>query len=97
MAAYLLVRMTVGNQAQYDRYRAAVGPVVAAHGGRFIVRGGVAETLEGAHDPRRHVALEFPSADAARRFWNSPEYVEVKKLRAGAAELEVVLVEGAAG
>lgn len=97
MAAYLLVRMTIGNQAQYDKYRAAVAPVVAAHGGRFIVRGGTAETLEGTHDPRRHVALEFPSADAARRFWNSPEYVEVKKLRAGAAELEVVLVEGAAG
>jgi uncharacterized protein (DUF1330 family) len=70
---------------------------VSAHGGRYIVRGGVTETLEGSWHPSRLVVLEFPSPAAARRWWASPEYAEGKALRQSIAASEMLLVEGVAG
>lgn len=94
MAAYMIVHMTVRDEAQYQKYRDAVVPLIAKHDGRFIIRGGKAEVLEGTPDTRRMVVFEFPSMDAIRAFWNSAEYVPAKKLREGAATLDILAIEG---
>jgi uncharacterized protein (DUF1330 family) len=70
-------------------------PLIEKHGGKFIVRGGTVEALEGRHDGRRMVVFEFPSMEALKTFWDSPEYGPVKKLREGAAVLDVWAVQGA--
>ena len=95
MSAYLLVSITVTDPERFATYKAAVPEVIAAHGGRYLVRGGDIEALEGSHDGPRIVILEFPSMEAAHAFWNSPEYAQVKSLRDGAAELNVLALTGA--
>jgi uncharacterized protein (DUF1330 family) len=94
MAAYLIVKTDVTDPEQFEKYRAAVPPVIEQYGGRYLVRGGATEALEGDPDLARMVVLEFDSADAAKAFWNSAEYGEAKKLRKGAANFDVLLVEG---
>jgi uncharacterized protein (DUF1330 family) len=90
----LIVRSTIADEPQYRKYREAVVPLIMKFGGKFAVRGGKVEILEGNHDRRRLVMFEFPSIDAIHSFWNSPEYVPVKKLRQGAASLDVWAVPG---
>ncbi len=94
MAAYIIARVRVTNADQYGRYKLLTPAAVEAHGGRFIVRGGEHEVLEGDADDRRIVVLEFPTGDAARAFYDSPEYVKARAVRSGAAEMEMVVVEG---
>ena len=94
MAAYLIVQVTVTDPDRFADYRAAVPAVIANYGGRYIIRGGDVEAFEGSHDGRRLVIVEFPSMDRARAFWQSPEYREVRRLREGAAIMDVVAVEG---
>ena len=94
MAAYLIVQSTISDEAQYQKYRDAVIPMMMKHGAKIIVRGAKVEALEGHHDGRRMVIFEFPSMDAIRAFWDSPEYIPVKKIREGAAKLDVWVVEG---
>ena len=94
MSAYFIVQSTIGNEPQYQLYRDAVIPLMARFGGKIIVRGAKVEALEGHHDGRRMVIFEFPSLEAIHAFWNSPEYVPVKKIRAGAATLDVWAVAG---
>ena len=99
MPAYLVVQVRVTDPKRYDQYRPVAAAAIAKHGGTYIVRGGPAETLEGATSaqPARHVVIEFPSLDAARRFWKSPDYEAAKGIRAGAADMTVVLVDGYSG
>jgi uncharacterized protein (DUF1330 family) len=94
MAAYIIAEVEVTDPATYATYRAQTPGVVERHGGRFIVRGGAAETLEGAGPPGRLVVLEFPDAAAARRFYDSPEYQAIVGIRHRAATSRVMLVEG---
>jgi uncharacterized protein (DUF1330 family) len=75
-------------RARYREYQARVQPMIEAHGGRFRASGTGLEVLEGAHDGRRLIVFEFASMDAIRGFWNSPEYAELKALRAGAARID---------
>lgn len=89
MPAYLIVQSTTTNQAQMQQYRETVIPQIAQHGGKFIVRGSKIESLEGSHDGRGLVIIEFPSMNALRAFWDAPDYVPVKRLREGAAEFQV--------
>lgn len=70
------------------------GATVAAYGGRYLVRGGAVEPLEGSWKPSRLVILEFPSAEQARAWWTSPEYQPAKAIREGCADTEMLLVEG---
>lgn len=95
MAAYVIARVRVTDADQYGKYKLLTPAAVAAYGGTFIVRGGEHEVLEGAADDRRLVVLEFPTSDDARAFYDSPGYVEARAVRDGAAEMEMVLVEGA--
>jgi uncharacterized protein (DUF1330 family) len=94
MSAYVLVDVDVTDAEQYDRYRPKAAASVEQYGGRYLVRGGASEVLEGDRVPHRLVVLEFPDADAARRWYHSPEYREAKATRAGAATGSFVLVEG---
>jgi uncharacterized protein (DUF1330 family) len=91
---YLLFRSEFPDPASIKPYGRAVVSVAAKFGGRFIALADRPEALEGDPDTRRVVILEFPSLDAARAFWNSPEYAEVKKLREGLGTVEAVLFEG---
>ena len=92
--AYVIVDINVTDPVQYEQYRALAGPAVEAGGGRFIVRGGATEVLEGDRVPNRVVILEFPSMDAARAWYDSSLYVEARAAREGAATGSFIAVEG---
>jgi uncharacterized protein (DUF1330 family) len=94
MPAYLIVETDIHDPEQYERYKAASPAAVAAGGGRFVARGGELAVLEGDWEPKRLVVLEFENLEAAKRFYESADYQEVKKLRDGAATLRMVAVEG---
>ena len=94
MAYYLLIEAEVLNPEQYAVYREAVTPIIEQHGGRFLVRGGEVELFEGEYNGRRRVVIEFDSKEAARGFWDGPEYAPVKELRDGASVGGVIGVEG---
>jgi len=97
MPAYLIVDVEVLDQQRYEGYKTMVGPTLEAYDGRFLVRGGRTETLEGTWKPQRLVVLEFPSATRAREWWSSKEYAEAKALRQATARTEMLLVEGVEG
>ena len=92
--AYLLVQVDVTNPAQYGEYTKLSPAIIEKFGGRFLARGGRSTTLEGAPAPSRVVVIEFPSYERAHAFYDSPEYVAARKVRAGAAKAQFVLVEG---
>ena len=94
MAAYVAVDVTVEDPETYERYKALTPGSIARFGGRFLVRGGATETLEGEWSPQRLVILEFPSVEQARAWWSSPEYAEAKALRQASARTEMLLVAG---
>ena len=93
MAAHMVVQTTITNEEQFGKYRAAVMPLIAEHGGKHI-RGGTVERLEGKADGRGIALFEFPSMDAIHAFWNAPDYIPVKALRRDAAILDVWAVPG---
>jgi len=90
---YIVSRVDVKNPTAYAKYAEAATKVIAAHGGKPLARGGRFEELEG-HARARNVVLEFESFEAAQRYYYSPEYQAAKAFREGAAEMEIVLVEG---
>lgn len=96
MPAYIVVETDIHDPEQYELYKQAAPPAVAAGGGRFLARGGELVVLEGDWQPKRIVLLEFPDLEAAKRFYDSPEYQDAKRLREGAAGFNMVAVEGAA-
>ena len=94
MPAYVIVETDIHDPDQYEHYKAASPAAVAGGGGRFLVRGGELAVLEGDWHPKRLVVLEFEDLDTARRWYASENYQEAKKLRDGAAHLNMVAVEG---
>jgi uncharacterized protein (DUF1330 family) len=94
MAAYIVVQVDVKDPARYADYRAMVPASLAKYGGRFIVRGGRTETLEGDWSPKRFVVVEFPSVEQAKAWWGSPEYAEAKALRQATSETQMIVAEG---
>ena len=95
MSAYFVVQATISNEPQYQKYREAVVPFIAKFGGKLTARGAKVEVLEGEHDTRPVVMFEFPTMEPIRALWNSPDYVSIKKLREGAATLNVWAFPGA--
>ena len=95
MPAYIVADVKVTNPEGYEPYRPLAAASVARFGGRFVVRGGKADLLEGAPAPERMVVIEFPNADAARRWYFSPEYQQALKIRQANSTGRVTLVEGA--
>lgn len=95
MAAYVIANVDVQDAALFEEYRTQVPETIARHGGKYLVRGGPHQTLEGAWRPSRLVVLEFPSLEQARRWYDSEDYRAPKALRMKCALTDVVLVEGA--
>lgn len=94
MPAYVVVEVRVTDPVRYEEYKKQVEPTILAHGGKYLVRGGATEALEGEWDPGRFVLLEFPDAGRAREWWSSEAYRGPKAIRAGAATSRMLLVEG---
>ena len=95
MPAYIIADIQVTDPAGYDQYRPLAAASIARSGGRFVVRGGKVDLLEGAPEPERIVVIEFPDADTARRWYSSDEYQKALKIRQSASRGRVFLVEGA--
>jgi uncharacterized protein (DUF1330 family) len=95
MAAYLIGDIEVTDSAVYEDYRTQVAATVQKYGGRFMVRGGRIEALEGGWSPKRLVLLEFPSMERAQKWYRSSEYAPLIALRQRASRGKLVLVEGA--
>lgn len=94
MPAYVILDVKVTDRELYEEYKSLSGPAMTPYGGRFLIRGGSSEVLEGDWRPHRMVVLEFPDIEKARAWWNSPEYAEPKKLRQGASRGNMILVDG---
>ena len=89
MVAYFVVQSTIKDEPQYQKYRQAVVTFIASFGGKIVARGAKVEVFEGEHDTRPVVMFEFPSMEAIHSFWNSPDYVPIKKIREGIATLNI--------
>jgi uncharacterized protein (DUF1330 family) len=94
MVAYVIASVEVTDPAKYEDYKKLTPGAIAKHGGKFIVRGGQTAVLEGGWAPGRIVVIEFASLDAAKRFYDSPEYGAARRARAGAATMQMLAVEG---
>jgi len=94
MAAYVVAQIDITDPALFEEYRRQVPPTLAPYGGKFMVRGGQRETLEGDWQPKRVVVIEFPDRASARAWWSSPEYAGARSLRQRAARTELILIEG---
>jgi uncharacterized protein (DUF1330 family) len=97
MKGYVVVNIFVHDVEMFGRYRDAVAPLIAQFGGRYLIRGGKLEHAEGKLPLKRLVVLEFPTLTDAKRFYNSPEYAPVLKLRLDSATSDLAFVEGDAG
>ena len=94
MPAYILVEVNVHDAAEYEVYKQLTPASLIPYGGRFIVRGGETETLEGNWQPGRVVVLKFPTKELAKQWWSSPEYTPAKEIRQRTASTKMLLVEG---
>jgi len=91
MPAYVLAEIEITNPEGYKEYTTHVPATIAKYGGRFVVRGGKATALEGEWPERRRVLIEFPSVDAARKWFDSPEYEKPKQKPASASDSTEVI------
>jgi uncharacterized protein (DUF1330 family) len=94
VAAYVIAEIEITDPEGYKAYTTVVPATIAQYGGRFLVRGGAAEVLEGDWPARRRVLLEFPSLEAARAWWDSPEYEKPKAMRRASSNGRLILLEG---
>jgi uncharacterized protein (DUF1330 family) len=95
MAAYVLAEVEVTNPDGYKEYTAHVPATITRYGGRFLVRGGASEALEGDWPKIRRVIIEFPDVETAKRWWNSTEYEKPKAMRRANSKGRLILLEGA--
>jgi uncharacterized protein (DUF1330 family) len=94
MTAYVILHITITDPKQFEEYRQLAPATIEAYGGRYLARGGTAESLEGDWKPNRIVILEFDSMDKAKAWMDSPEYREARAMRHRAATSRTIVVEG---
>jgi uncharacterized protein (DUF1330 family) len=94
MTALIIVDIEVLDPVRYEDYKRLASGAIAAYGGRYLVRGGKSEVLDGEWAPRRLVVLEFDSMERAKAWRDSAEYAEAKKVRDECARANMVVVEG---
>ncbi len=94
MAAYLFANVEITDPVVYEQYRQQVPATIAAHGGRYLVRGGATEVLEGGGEPNRVVILEFPDMARLRAWYHGPEYTPLLALRTRSTNSTVAAIEG---
>lgn len=92
---YLVVESKVTDPVAYETYKQLAQAAIAQYGGHYLVRGGKAEILEGPWTaPQRLAIVEFDSVELAKKFYDSPEYRAAREARAGAADMNMIVVEG---
>ncbi|HYC87966.1 MAG TPA: DUF1330 domain-containing protein [Thermoanaerobaculia bacterium] len=94
MAGLIIVDIEVTDPVRYEEYKRLASAAIAAHGGRYLVRGGASEVLDGDWTPRRLVVLEFDSVEKAKAWRDSPEYAQAKQVRESCARANMIVVEG---
>jgi uncharacterized protein (DUF1330 family) len=94
VTAYVIYQGEVLDPERYDEYKIKAAASILAAGGRYVVRGGDVEVLEGDAPAGRTVVLEFPSRQAAIDWYRSEEYTEIRKIREGAARARMYVVDG---
>jgi uncharacterized protein (DUF1330 family) len=94
VAAYVIVEIEIVDPVGYEEYKKLAGATVEKYGGKYTVRGGKTEVLEGDWNPKRIVVLEFPTMERAKQWLNSEEYREPCKMRHRTAKTNMILVEG---
>ena len=94
MPAYMIAHIDVHDPALFEQYRAAVPNVLAAHGGRYLARGGAVTVMEGPSSNRRLVVIQFPDRAAAEAFYASPAYKPLLEMRLAATTSTLVIADG---
>ena len=95
MPAYAIGRLTMRDPSWMAEYGPKVAELVKKHGGKYLVRGGKSERLEGEGElPNAIVVLEFPSMEQAQAWYNDPDYAPMIELRQTGSDLDFVLVDG---
>jgi len=97
MPAYIVVEVDVHNPTEYEDYKKLTPGSLKNFQGKFIVRGGKTETLEGDWSPKRFVMIEFPTLELAKAWWASEEYAPAKALRQRTASSKMIVAEGFEG
>jgi uncharacterized protein (DUF1330 family) len=94
MSAYFIVDVKIDDPESYAEYSKQVGPMLARYGGKFLVRGGATETIEGDWQLERLVVIEFADTEHFRAWYDSPEYTEVRNIRFNASTARAILTQG---
>jgi uncharacterized protein (DUF1330 family) len=94
MPAYVIAQLKITDPQGFEEYRKLVPGTIAQYGGKYVVRGGKMEVLEGESAPERLVIIEFESAERAKEWWSCEEYRGAKALRQRTAQTELIVVEG---
>lgn len=94
MAGYAIIHNAVSDESLYAEFREQAAATIEQYGGKYLVRGGAAEAVDGDWVPDRIVVVEFASVAQAKDWFNSPEFAEAKQARAKCADAIVVIVEG---
>ena len=94
MSAYVIIRININDPDQLKEYQQVAPSIIEKYHGKILARGGQVLSLEGPSEDRRIVIIEFPSLEMANSFYHSPEYTHAISLREGAANFEIIAVEG---
>lgn len=95
MKAYVIVEVSITDKIIYEEYNKLKPAAIAAFGGKYIVRGGRTETLEGDWQPERMVVVEFPSVEQAKVWWSSDQNSKANDMKQQSAHTKMLIVEGA--
>lgn len=94
MPGFLIAMIEVIDPEGFEEYRRRVPPTIAAHGGRYLARGGQTEVLEGTLPSKRLAIVEFPSLAEAKAWWQSPDYQPLRAIRERTTKSTLVITEG---
>lgn len=95
MAGYIVADIAITDPDEYQKYAQQTAATLEPYGGKFLVRGGQPETVEGNWKTKRIVIIEFPSVEQAKTWYDSPEYEAIKGIRQRSAVSNILIVHGA--
>lgn len=94
MTAYVIAEVDITDPEAYKEYQRRVPDTVIQYGGRFLARGGKIVPKDGGWEPKRVIVIEFPSLEAAQKWYHSPEYAPLLDIRLKATRSRLILAEG---
>jgi uncharacterized protein (DUF1330 family) len=94
MPAFILVEIDIHDKAAYEEYKKLAPDTIKMYDGKFVIRGGKSEPLEGNWKPERIVMLQFPTVERAKEWWSSAAYEPAKKIRQSASSTKMLVIEG---